>query len=259
MINQTTSDAMKIIAELIKGKKIDGNNNERLLNLYEANSEVAANVDELLEFFDCVAYQGNERGIYISPTIDNCYFGFSNDELKRAFSVENNAYLYMCYYIMSTIVTMYFKDDSGIVNKNYVSTLDIVDEVSKRIKILRECIDKDSISKEVLDNEEGCLKLIDIWENGLPNLPNIKITKDISRQKQGKSKIAITNRVLDFMEKQGLVKYMGETDTYYCEERLKTIIYQAYKDSKYLEFLNNIYINFSAVNEMNGGEGTTQK
>lgn len=258
MINETTASAMKIIAELIKGKNINDKDNEELLKQYELNSEVAANVDELLEFFSCSAYQGNDRGLFISPSIDNQYFGFSNAELKKELTVDSNAQLYMCYFIMATSVTMYFKDDSGIESKDYLSTIDIVDEVTKRIERLKENLDTNSFSKELLENEEGYHKLIDTWERDFTDTLNIKISKEITKNKQGKSKIAVTNRVLDFMARQGLVKYEDNFNAYFREERLKTIIYQAYKDSKYLSFIGSLYAEESISSIINGGEDATE-
>lgn len=254
-INDTVRKSMEIISELIKGKNIDEYENTNLLKNYELNSEVNYMVDELLEFFSCSVYQGENRGLFISPSIDNQYFGFSNAKLRKELVVDTNPQLYMCYFIMSTIITLYFKDDSGLTIKDYITTIDVVEEVSKRINALKEGLDTNAFSKELLENEEGCLKLIDVWEKEFTDTLNL--SKDIVKNTSGKSKIAVTNRVLGFMESQGLIRYEEHFNAYYREERFKTIISQAYKESRYTSFVSSLYTEEERANILNGGEDTT--
>lgn len=257
MLNETVGTAMKIITKLINGENIDGYENEDLLEIYELNSEVSANVDELLEYFGCSAYQGMSRGLYISPSIDNKIFGFSNEDLKKELKVANVSEIYMCYFIMSTIVTMFFKDDSGIPAREYISVLEVEQEISNRISIFKDGLNDNTFSKEILDNEEGCKKLIHIWDDDLPFSIAQNIGREISKQYQGKSKISFINRTFNFMEKQGLTKYVEAVDAHYYMPRLRTIVYQAYKDSRYLTTLNELFLSFSELNENKEEEDVT--
>ena len=257
MLNETVDTAMKIITKLMKGENIDEYENEDLLEMYELNSEVSANVDELLEYFDCSAYQGISRGLYISPSIDNNIFGFSNEDLKRELKVANISEIYMCYFIMSTIVTMFFKDDSGVPAREYLGIKEVEEEISNRISIFKDGLNNNTISKEILENEEGCQKLIHIWNDDLPFTSAQNVERDINKQTQGRSKISFINRVFGFMEKQGLTKYVEAVNTHHYTPRLRTVIYQAYKDSRYLTTLNELFISFSELNENKEEEDVT--
>lgn len=236
MLKATTAKALTIITELEVGNEISRSKNADLLKIYEMESEVASDIEEILKYKNLKLYQGVDGELFLSPGVDNIIYGYKNEELKRILRVNTNKELYLCYYIMSTILTMFYKDDSGRLVKDYISLQGLIEQIDFGLNVLKD--DEDGvITAEMLENEEGCKAIINLWFNVIAEI-DIKSNKDVYMDNKSYSKIGFANRVLMFFSDIDLIKLDLNTRKYFPLNRLKELSYQAYKDSRYLEFLN---------------------
>lgn len=248
MLNSTTAKALTIITELELGNEINRYNNADLLKIYEMESEVAADIEEILKYRNLKLYQGAEGELFLSPGVDNVIYGYKNEELRNILRVSSNKELYMCYFIMYTLLTMFFKDDSGRLIKEYISLEDLIEEVDFGLNMLKGDTEE-VLSTDQLENEEGCIALVDLWFNVISEV-DIKSTKDVAMDNRSTSKIGFANKVLMFFSEMGLIKYDPNTRRYFPLDRLKELSYQVYKDSRYMEVLNRKLNR----NKLQGGE-----
>lgn len=232
MLNDSTQKAMEIIKELLLGNTVSDLKNKELKDTYRLESSVANDVDEILDIFDLDLFEGQEGELFISPRVDNMIFGYKNEEMRNMLKVDNNLELYMCYFIIYCLLTMFYKDDTGRTGRTYLTVDALKDEVNLRFELLKDSLDDEKISVEELDNIEGCQAILDLWLNRTMD-SNVNSSIVNEKDAKSKSKIGYCNRVLSFFENQGLLFCDKITFKYSPTERFKTIVVHAYTNSSY--------------------------
>lgn len=240
MLNPTTQKAVNIIKEVLIGNEVSEHRNEDLKNIYNYETSVSNEIDDILEVFGLDIFEGYSGELFISPRVDNTIFGYKNEELRNLLKLDSNLDLYMCYFIMYCLLTMFYKDSSGRAMRDYVSSKDVLKEVGSRIKILRDSIEDDKMAVSELENKEGVLAMINLWEMGLREVKLDSKANSQDEDFKSKSQNGYVNRVLKFFQNQDLMSCDLHTFKYRPQDRFKTIVSNAYDNSTYdyVEFLN---------------------
>lgn len=240
MLSPTTQKAVNIIKEVLLGNEVSDIKNEDLKNIYNFETTVSNEIDDILEVFDLDIFEGYSGELYITPRVDNSIFGYKNEELRNLLKVDSNLDLYMCYFIMYCLLTSFYKDSSGRVLREYISSEDLLKEVNSKIKILSTSFGDNKISISEIENKEGVLAMINLWEMGLKEIKLDSKANSQDEDFKSKSKNGYVNRVLKFFQNQELISCDIFTLKYRPRDKFKTIISHAYDNSSYnyVEFLN---------------------
>lgn len=232
MLNDSTQKSMMIIKELLLGNEVSDRKNIDLKDTYKLESSVANEIDEILDIFDLDLFEGQEGELFISPRVENTIFGYKNEEMRSLLKVDTNLELYMCYFIIYCILTMFYKDDTGRTGRTYITVDALKEEVDLRFELLKSSLDDEKISVDELENIDGCQAVLDLWLNKTAD-SNISSTIVNEKDNRSKTKIGYCNRALSFLESQDLLFCDKITIKYSPTERFKTIVVHAYTNSNY--------------------------
>lgn len=209
--------SLQIIKKLLAREEISINKNDVLYQQY-CNFEVEQITEQMAKALDLEIYKFNDS-LYVSPAVDNEIFGYTNQELIKSLAyVKNNTELYLCYFIMYCIMTIFYKESSYYTYIEYVKLSQIYEKVNLRlISILNENVDFGSY-----ENAEYSFKSIaEIWIN----LPDSKEDlEDVNTEKTGRTKLGFIKSVCNFMKSEGLLKENTEENHYVKTPRFAAII-----------------------------------
>lgn len=239
MLNESTQKSMMIIKELLLGNEVSDYKNKEIKEIYKLESSVANEIDEILDMFDLDIFEGQEGELFMVPRVDNTIFGYKNEEMRSLLKVDSNLELYLCYFIIYCLMTMFYKDTTGRMVREYLSVDDLCEDVSMKLELLKDKLEDEKIAVEELENPEGCQAIIDYWFNKVVDT-NLNSTVVNEKDYKSKSKIGYCNRVLLFFENQNLLYFDKMTFKYSPKDRFKTVVIHAYTSSNYnyVGFLN---------------------
>lgn len=223
MEEKNLEKALEIFGELIIGEEISRNTN---LDLYEDYLNIAQVYDiltALLKKTNLKLYEYNET-LYVTAGEKNRIFGFSNDELKKEIGLRLNKELFLAYFVIYQVVTLFYKDSRSFSYMEYVQCETVVEQVSISLKQLMPKLEV--VVKN--DNEGHSFKTIALlWED----LPMITANEDLSSLKAARgTKVGFVKLVFNFLVSQELFHENG--GRYYARDRFKALVENYYEDAK---------------------------
>lgn len=221
MTDKELDKALDIVSVLITGGEVSREVNISLYEEYESNGEVYDTVFKIFKKMNINLYEYN-YGLYISAGENNKVFGYTNEELKKEIGVKLNRELYLCYFIIYTIITRFYRDSKGYTFVEYVKVEDIINGVDNSLKTVLNDI-------KVLNMDEveiNSFKEIALtWEN----MPIIGQGEGMSRASRG-SKSGFVKLVFNFLVNQELL--IESEGRYYVKDRFKALIENYFDDYK---------------------------
>lgn len=222
----TLDKALDIVSTLINGSEIKRNGeNANLYEEFALGTEVYDYVTTIFQKLNIDLYEYN-NALYISAGDNNRVFGYTNEELKREIGVRLNRELYLCYFIIYQIISIFYRNASSRTYTEYIKSESVILAVDQGlmgiVKKLRE------LSLEEVE-ENSFKEIAMVWED----MP-LTQTEDAAARASRGSKTGFVKLVFNFMVSQGL---LIETEgRYYPKERLKALIenyYDAHKGRLY--------------------------
>ncbi len=130
MNGRNLEKAMEIFGALLVGEEISisSGKNAPLYEAYNQNAGVADIVDRMLKQLNLKLYEYN-YSLYLTAGAQNRAFGYSNDELKRMLGLRLNRELYLCYFIICTIMQHFYSDSATSTFAEYVRPEEMVTAV----------------------------------------------------------------------------------------------------------------------------------
>lgn len=219
--------ALQIIKKLLAKEEISLNHNIKLYQDY-LQMDIEEVTQQMAQELDLEIYKYNEC-LYICPKVDAEIFGYSNQDLIKSIAyVKTNSELYLCYFIMYTIMTAFYKESSSYTFIGYVKLSQIYEKVNVRLNGLLD----NTIDFGGAEHAEYSFKtLAEVWIT----LPDTREeVEDVSAEKTGKTKLGLIRSVCNFMVNEGLLKENIEEHHYRKTPRLAALISQYYssKDNK---------------------------
>jgi hypothetical protein len=158
-------------------------------------------------------------------------FGFTNEELKKTIGVRLNRELYLCYYIMFTIMTRFYQDSATYSYIEYVKIEDVIQAVDQGLASVISKIEV-LVLNEIEENSFRTLALM--WED----LPMISVEESVIRRAARNSKIGYVKMVVNFMVSQRLL--MEAEERYYPTMRFRALMENYYTEhqGRLYELLN---------------------
>ncbi len=211
--------AIDLFKLLISGEEVSKNKNRDFYSSYFDNSEVGEFLDFFVEKFDMEVYHFSDK-LFICPGAGNNIFGYTNEELKRKIPyVNKNSELYLCYFIIMTLITLFYKESAIDTVKEYVTLRELDEKVTKKFESLVKIEDIEKLSKENNFNFSAIAKT---WRD----------LRDTREEKQGgkNDKFSFINNVCNFLEEEKLIIKDEERSCLYPADRFKAIIYKYFQD-----------------------------
>lgn len=225
MEQRNLEKALEIVANLIQGEE-----DPALYEEYRSNADVyrlTAMIAKKLGL-DIYEYQNH---LYVTGTEQNRVFGFTNEELKKTIGVRLNRELYLCYYIMFTIMTRFYQDSATYSYIEYVKIEDVIQAVDQGLASVISKIEV-LVLNEIEENSFRTLALM--WED----LPMISVEESVIRRAARNSKIGYVKMVVNFMVSQRLL--MEAEERYYPTMRFRALMENYYTEhqGRLYELLN---------------------
>ncbi|SEF70104.1 DUF6063 family protein [Lachnospira multipara] len=215
MENRNLDKALDIVSKLIQGENVSEKGaNATLYQEYNTNAEVYDIVHMSLKKFNLNIYEYN-NALFVGPKENNRVFGYSNEELRAKMGLKLNKELYLAYFVIYNIITLFYTDTVSSTYAEFVRLEDIIANVEKTSLSI---IDKSAglIMDEI---EENSFKQIALsWDE----LPAATIEDQSGLRAARNSKAGFVKIVVNFLISQELL--VESQDRYYPTDRFKSLI-----------------------------------
>lgn len=221
MNNKSLDKALDIVSALITGDEVSRNKNASLYNEYSSNGEVYDTVNSVLKKLNINIYEYN-YSLYITAGDNNRVFGYTNEELKKELGIKLNKELYLCYFVMYNIISVFYPDAANHTYVEYIRIEDVIESVNSSLAGVISSLKVLSLD-EVEENSFKEIALI--WED----MP-ISGGEDVTLRASRGSKAGIVKLVFNFFVSQNL---LIETEgRYYPKEKFKALVENYYDSEK---------------------------
>jgi hypothetical protein len=233
-IRDILDSAFEIYNALLEGQEVGKVKNRDLYERFRYNPDVEEMVLYIADRMGMELYHYNEK-LFLCPGAANRLFGYSNDELKRRIPyISRNDELYLGYFIIMTLITMFYKESAIDTPINYVRFSALVEEVSNRFEALINIEDLEAVSNEYQFNFSDICK---VWML----LPDAR--EDM--QQRGKNdKVSFVRNICNFLQEENLIVLDNDRNLIFPTDRFKAIIYYYYEDrdnkNDILRFVNEL-------------------
>lgn len=215
--------ASRILNILIGGNEVNKQVNREYYEKYDRNNEVCSYLKTICEGLNINLYH-YEDGLYISPGANNASFGYSNEMMRtKIFKNYTNPELYLNYFIMTVIITLFYKESDYDTYVNRIRIQDIVKEVDEKIESLKKKDLSELSSKFVYSFEE----IVDKWSS-LRDIRYKNNNNEVSERGKS-SRYSLVKTVCGFLESEGLIKQDENMDTILPQKRFKAIVYEYFQ------------------------------
>lgn len=226
MTDKSLDKALDIVSVLIMGGEISRNGaNAAMYEEYAAGGDVYDGVSAVLKKLNINIYEYN-YGLYITAGEGNRVFGYTNEELKKQLGVRLNRELYLCYFIMYTAMTRFYRAGNSSTFAEYIRPDELISAVDSSLSQITGELNVMGVD-EIEANSFRELALV--WED----MPMV-ITEESALRAGRSSKAGFVKLVLNFMLSQEL---MIEADgRYYPKDRFRAVMenyYDRYKGRLY--------------------------
>lgn len=229
-------DALAILKALLQGEEISKTKNVNLYEKYRYSTDVEDMLYHIADKLELKIYPGNDK-LFICPEVGSRLFGWTNEELKSKISyITTNSELYTGYFIIMTLITMFYREAYPDTPVAYVKISDLVETVSKRFETLISLENLEEVSEE---NQFDFAEICRVWQR----LPDAR--EGVTGGKN--DKIAFVEIICKFLRDEGLIVLDMNQRIIYPTERFKTIIWNYYEDRDnrrdLLSFVNSLEVN----------------
>ena len=232
---EVLDDALAILKALLQGEELSKSKNTLLFEKYRYSTDVEEMLFHIAGKLELRVYSGDNR-LFICPEAGSRLFGWTNEELRDKISyVSNNSDLFTGYFIIMTLVTMFYREaypDTPVV---YTKINDLVESVSKRLESLLKVEDLEAVSQE---NQFDFTDICRVWQR----LPDAR--EGVSGGKN--DKVAFVENICKFLNSEKLIALDMNQRIIYPTERFKTIIWNYYEDrdnrKDLLSFVNSLEV-----------------
>lgn len=197
------TDAFRIFFTLLKDGIIEEDNSE--LRYAFQRSEVRQLLEDIIEKEAEVKIFSAKGNIYLTPGLDNRFFGYKNLELLKKMKLNNNTELYLAYFVILVLISKFYNsEDQSLASRQFLP----IDELEKSITSYIENI-RDRENDEIEEIEEELsinLKSIsEVWMD----IPSFDDTiKNLRRAKN--NRISFLIKIMDFLEEESLIQVLED-------------------------------------------------
>lgn len=213
--------ALQMTNLLLQNKPLSLQSEPALYELYMTDMGVQELVYTILSSFNLTLIE-YKKALYVSPGLENTLFGYKNEELRQAMNLETNKELYLCYFIMYSMMTLFYKESAYTTYKDYITSTEVVDRVSATLGAL---------SLEELDEEEvySFTAIKNFWES-LAQMSLHQSEENLESLRRSQTQFYFVTRSLHFLVGQGLLLKNEIERNYVPTEKFKALIAHYFDD-----------------------------
>lgn len=217
---ETLGQALEIFIALLSEEEVSKSKNKELYDKYIYHTDVEETLHFITDKLDMELYRYNEK-LYLCPSVENTVFGYTNEELKRKIPrITRNDELYLCYFIIMTVITMFYKESGMDTPIAYIKFGDLVEMVTAKFEAMINTEDLEKISEEKAFNFAEIAK---VWLR----LPDAREDMTLGGKND---KISFVKNVCNFLRDEKLIVIDEDRNVLFPTDRFKAIIYNYFED-----------------------------
>ncbi|MBU3099811.1 MULTISPECIES: DUF6063 family protein [Clostridium] len=221
MDNWNMEKALELFAKLITGENVSSSENTDLYEEYNSNIEMYNIFGSMIEKLNLTLYQYKDA-LFITAGEKNNVFGYTNEELRKMLGLKVNKELYMCYFIIYNIITLFYKDSSSYTFQEYIKSEDVLRSVDGSLSSIISKLDV-IVKNELEENSFNVIALL--WDE-LPLTHSNDLSVNARAYKN--SKLGYIKIVFNFLKEQNL--FIEVEERYYANVRFKALIENYFED-----------------------------
>lgn len=230
--------ALELFKTLLTKQEISREDDRELYEDYLYNNEVEEILNLMAEKLELDIYRYNEK-IFLTPGVNNKLFGYTHEDLRKALPyVTRNSELFMAYFIILVIITLFYKQSGADTCRGYVNITEIVESATQKLDALVEVENLETVSSEYSFNFADIAKL---W--GCKSFAKQTKFGEISNL-ASTTKMGFVHGVCNFLQSHKIIKLVDDQGLIVPTNRFKGIIYNFFEDkenkSKLLTFVENL-------------------
>lgn len=178
-----------------------------LLYHYEQNPNVRLILEEIIEKEADLKIFSMGSHLYLSPGVNNRFFGYTNEELRTAMKLENNSELYLAYFAMLCLLAQFYNSDDQTRTSRQFLPLEELEAI---------------MTGHVSEIQAATDEQVEAWEEEMQvNLSSVAalwsempaFNETLKHQRKGRNnRISFLLRVLSFLENEGLVQVLDDSE-----------------------------------------------
>jgi len=218
-ITDVLDEALDILKALLQGEEVSKSKNTLLYEKYHYRSDVEEMLQHIAGKLELKVYAGHDR-LFVCPEAGSLLFGWTNEELRGRISyISNNSELFTGYFIIMTLVTMFYREAYPDTPVAYIKINDLVENVTRRLAALWQMEDLEAAGRE---NQFDFVEICRVWQR----LPDAR--EGVAGGKN--DKVAFVENICRFLSSEKLIVLDMDRRIIYPTDRLKTIIWNYYED-----------------------------
>ena len=223
MDRKSLDKAMEIFAGLITGERISKQENSDLYEAWAGESAVYEILDSVLAKSNLRLYEYGDT-LYVTAGDQNRVFGYTNEELKRAIGLRLNRELYLAYFIIYNIMTLFYESTARESSLSCVRSETVIGAVTA---MLSDVLAKGGAVYEDETEEKSFKTLALMWDG----LPLVTDNEDLSSLKAARgSRTGFVKLVFNFLISQDL--FIESAGQYYITDRMRALVMNYYDSCK---------------------------
>lgn len=207
--------ALRITNLLLQNKAIGITSEYDLYTLYISDMTIQELVYTILESYGLTLIE-YKKSLYVSPGIDNVLFGYKNEELRNMMNLDTNKELYLCYFIMYTVMTIFYKESSFATYKDYITSTEVVDRVTAILEAFT--------VEETSNEEEYAFSTLKAFWEDLTQISLHQTEENLESLRRTNSQFFFVTRSLHFLTMQNLLIKNEKEHNYMPTEKFKALI-----------------------------------
>ncbi len=238
---KTVETSLELLRELLEKPVVDMENNEALVNRVRFDQDVISLWKEIIEPVFQIKLISLTDKFYLTAGWEGGIFAYSNEEMRRQLGVETNKELYLCSFIVLTMLAAFYdSEDSAAPSRENIILSDLQEIVSENLLELGLAEEVEVIEDETRVNLREPAEL---WLD----LPYQK--SDVDQHRRSKSQLTYLLKTMDFLQKHGLVRLVRDRQVF-PEERLHNLVSNYYNNVDHKnEILEAIRANLDGCEE----------
>ena len=194
MIDNALEKACRIFFGLIRSGTLSRKDDRELVSYY-ADKDVQ-NALYVMTTESGVKIQEIEDGaLMLFPIEPGSIFDMTDAQLREAFGVKLNVELYFCYFVILSLLAMFYSGENvNILTRESATLEEVVSFVDQKAKELEESDDLADFSEET---EIRLNEMFSQWRKRLPVDPQSSLTRS--------SKMSFVKKTLSYLSEQGFV------------------------------------------------------
>jgi len=219
---ETVATALQIFLELARQGELHVEENPELVQAYKSDIEVQGLFANIIEPLADVKVLESLYVLYLSPNLDNRFFGYTNEELRQKMGLNTNRELYLAYFIILCLLAMFYGEDSlSEVSRSYVTANDLEQFVTVR---LREIGSTGELTEQEKELEINLQSSVELWQDMPEYDPELKALR-----RSTKNRISFILKTARFLEEEGLAHVEVDREIY-ITDKTEQMVRKYYSD-----------------------------